>query len=78
MLPASQVPMFVKNTKSSQPGLGIVKHLPDLYTNFSQVVGDSNFCQCLREDKQNLRKNPAVPSFLSGLCHWLVPPPAPV
>lgn len=37
MLPTSQVPMFVKNTKSSQPGLGIVKHLPDLYTDFSQV-----------------------------------------
>lgn len=42
MLPASLVPMFVKNTKSSQPGLGIVKHLPDFYTDFSQVCGDSN------------------------------------
>lgn len=36
-LPASQVPVFEKDTKSFQLGLDILKHLSDLYNDFSQV-----------------------------------------
>lgn len=70
-LPASQVPVFDKDTKSFQLGEDILKHLLDSYKDFSQVLGDSGFCTCPRECRQSSGKNPAVPPLPSGFCRWL-------
>lgn len=71
-LPASQVPVFERDTKPSHLGLDILKYSSESSKDYSQVLGDSGFCKCLRECRQSLGKDPALPfSLVAFVTSWL-------